>query len=124
MRDGIQAFLQQQDFLMAFDAPELLLCFEESGGDAAQRLISFAPTLYVPGHPLNRRQARFRRVGGGQFPAQHRSYTDAVHHQRFFQPFLQAPGGARIDPLQLPEDFLQRSFGLRIVVHRLGIAHA
>jgi hypothetical protein len=45
------------------------------------------------------------------------------HRQRFFQPFLQAPVSAGIDPLQLPEDFLQRLFGLRVVVHRVGIAH-
>jgi hypothetical protein len=33
----IQAFLQQQDFLIAFDASELLLCFQESCGCPAQR---------------------------------------------------------------------------------------
>src|SRR5260370_1256411 len=119
----IQAFLQQQDFLIAFDASELLVCFQGSCSGPAQRLISFAPTLYVSRHPLHRRQARFDRVGGGQFPPQHRSYTQAMHRQRFFQSFLQAPGGARIDPFQLPEDFLQRFFGLRVVVHRVGIAH-
>jgi len=46
-----------------------------------------------------------------------------MHRQRFFQPFLQAPGRARIDPFQLSEDFLQRLFGLRVAVHRVGIAH-
>jgi hypothetical protein len=46
-----------------------------------------------------------------------------MRRQRFFQPFLQAPGSARIDPFQLPEDFLQRLFGLRVVVHRISIAH-
>src|ERR1700740_3167694 len=66
----IQAFLQQQDFLIAFDAPELLFCFQKSCGGPAQRLISFAPTFYVPRHPLNGRQARFDRVGSGQFPRQ------------------------------------------------------
>jgi hypothetical protein len=30
-------------------------CFQESCGGPAQRLISFAPTLYVPSHPLHRR---------------------------------------------------------------------
>jgi len=47
-----------------------------------------------------------------------------MHRQRFFHSFLQAPGSAGIDPFQLPEDFLQRLFGLRVVVHRVGIAHA
>jgi len=46
-----------------------------------------------------------------------------MHRQRFFQTFLQAPRSARIDPFQLPEDFLQRLFGLHVVVHRIGIAH-
>ena len=119
----IQAFLQQQNFLIAFDASKLLLCFQKSGGGPAQRLISFAPTLYVSRHPLHRRQARFDRVGGGQFPPQHPSYTQAMDHQRFFQPFLQAPGSSWIDALQLPEDFLQRLFSLRVVVHRVRIAH-
>jgi hypothetical protein len=84
--------------LIAFDASELLLGFQESCGGSAQRLISFSPTLYVSRHPLHRGQTRFDRVGGGQFPTQHRSYTQAMHRQRFFQPFLQAPGSARIDP--------------------------
>src|SRR3974390_2532415 len=47
-----------------------------------------------------------------------------MHGQRFFQPFLEASGCARIDPFQLPEDFLQRFFGLHVVVHRIGIAHS
>ena len=119
----ITPVLQQQDFLVAFDASELLLCFQESCGCPAQRLISFAPTLYVSRHPLDRGQARFDRVGGGQFPPQHCSDTQAMHRQRFFQPFLQAPGSARIDPFQLPEDFLLRLLGLRVVVHRICIAH-
>jgi len=46
-----------------------------------------------------------------------------MNRQRFFQSFLQAPGRARIDPFQLPEDFLQRFFGPRVVVHRVRIAH-
>src|SRR6516162_3498260 len=119
----IQAFLQQQDFLIALDAPELLLRFQEPRGGPAQRLISFTPTFYVPSHPLHRRQARFDRVGGGEFPTQHRSDTQAMHRQRFFQPFLKTPGSARINPFQLPEDFLQRGFGVRVVVHRVGIEH-
>ena len=41
-----------------------------------------------------------------------------------FQPFLQAPGRARIDPFQLLEDFLQGLLGLRVVVHRVRIAHS
>src|SRR6202041_1663944 len=47
-----------------------------------------------------------------------------MHRQCFFQPFLQAPGRARIDPFQLAEDFLQRLFGFRVVVHRARLAHA
>jgi hypothetical protein len=81
----------------ADDASELFLCFQESCGGPAQRLISFAPTLYVASHPLHRGQTRFDRVGGGQFPTEHRSYTQAMHRQRFFQPFLQAPGSTRIE---------------------------
>src|SRR5207247_1366371 len=119
----IQAFLQQQDFLISFDASELFLCFQQSRGGPAQRLISFAPTLYVSRHPLHRRQARFDRIGRGQFPTQHCSYSQPMYGQRFFQPFLKTPGSARIDSLQLPEDFLQSLFGLRVVVHRVGIAH-
>ena|ERR1700756_4743206 len=46
-----------------------------------------------------------------------------VSRLRFFEPLLQAPGSARIDPFQLPEDFLQRLFGLRVVVLRVGISH-
>src|SRR5260370_20825389 len=46
-----------------------------------------------------------------------------MHRQRFFQTFLQAPGSARIDSFQLSEDFLQRLIGLRVVVHRISIAH-
>jgi hypothetical protein len=45
------------------------------------------------------------------------------NRQRFFQPFLQARGCARIDPFQLAEDFLQRLFGFRVVIHCVGIAH-
>jgi hypothetical protein len=60
----IQPLLQRQDFTIAFDTSELRLGFQESGGDPAQRLISFAPALYVSRHPLHRRQARFDRVGG------------------------------------------------------------
>jgi len=41
----------------------------------------------------------------------------------FLPALLQAPGRARIDPFQLSEDFLQRLFGLRVAVHRVGIAH-
>src|SRR6266436_9417604 len=47
-----------------------------------------------------------------------------MHRQCFFQPFLQAPRRARIDSFQLPEDFLQRLFGLRVVVHRIRVAHS
>ena len=50
----VQAFLQQQNFLIAFDASELLLCFQESSGRPAQRLISFSPAFYVACHPLHR----------------------------------------------------------------------
>ena len=63
---GIQALLQQQDFLIAFDASELFLCFQESCGGPAQRLISFSPTLYVARHPLHRGPTRLNRVGGGR----------------------------------------------------------
>ena len=90
MREGFKGSLQQQDFLITFDAPKLLLCFQKAGGGPAQRLISFAPTFYVSRHPLDRGQARFDRVGGGEFAPQHCSYTQAMHRQRFFQPFLQA----------------------------------
>jgi len=41
----IQALFQQQHFLIAFYAPELLLGFQKSGGGPAQRLISFSPAL-------------------------------------------------------------------------------
>src|SRR5258708_3033769 len=47
-----------------------------------------------------------------------------MHRQCFFQPFLQAPRRCRIYSFQLPEDFLQRLFGLRVVVHRVRIAHS
>src|SRR6266851_661272 len=47
-----------------------------------------------------------------------------MHRQCFFQPFLQAPRRARIDSFQLPENFLQRLFGLRVVVHRVRVAHS
>src|SRR6516165_4444287 len=119
----IQAFLQQQEFLKAFDASERFLRFQEPGSRPTQRLISFSPALYVPRHALHRRQTRFDRVGGCQFSPQHRSDTQAMDGQRLFQPLLEASCRARIDPFQLPEDFLQRRFGLRVVVHRIRIAH-
>src|SRR5215469_1213907 len=111
------------DFLIAFNASELLLRFQESGARPAQRLISFSPAFYVPRHPLHRRQARSDRVGSRQFPPQHPSYAQAMYRQRLFQPLLQASSRTRIDPFQLPEDFFQRGFGFRVVVHRVGIAH-
>jgi len=37
-----------------------------------------------------------------------------MYGQRLFQPFLQAPGSAGIDLFELPEDFLQRRFSLRV----------
>jgi hypothetical protein len=45
-----------------------------------------------------------------------RSDTQAIPRQSFFQSFVQAPGRARIHSFQLPEDFLQRLFGLRAVI--------
>src|SRR5260370_582825 len=81
----IQAFLQQQDFLIAFDASELLLCFQQSCGGPPQRLISFAPTLYVSRPPLHRRPARFDPLGGRQFPPPHRSITP-IHRRWRFRP--------------------------------------
>ena len=48
--------------MITFDASELLLCFQESCGGPAQRLISFSPTLYVASHPLHRGQTRFDRL--------------------------------------------------------------
>src|SRR6516164_11010285 len=119
----IQAFLQQQEFLKAFDASELFLRLQEPGSRPTQRLISFSPALYVPRHALHRRQTRFDRVGGRQFSPQYRSDTQAMYGQRLFQPLLEASCRARIDPFQLPEDFLQHRFGLRVVVHRIRVAH-
>jgi hypothetical protein len=126
MRDGFRRSFSNKIFLIAFDASELLLGFQESGGGPAQRLISCAPTLYVSRHPLHGRQARFDRVGSGQFPPQHRSYSQAMYRQRFFQPLLQAPGSARIDSFQLPKDFLvvlmidRIHFGGQVLVVALG----
>src|SRR5215472_13084949 len=54
----VQTLLQHQNFLIAFDASELLFSLQESCSSPAQRLISFSPALYVPRHPLHRRQAR------------------------------------------------------------------
>src|SRR5262249_3777597 len=88
-----------------------------------QRLISFSPAFYVACHSLHRRQARFDRIGGGQFPPQHPSDTQAMHRQRLVQSFCQASRRARINPFQLSEDFLQPCFGFRVVVHCIGVAH-
>src|SRR5262249_28523832 len=102
---------------------ELFLCFQESCSGPAQRLIAFSPALYVSGHTLHRRQARFDRIGGGQFPSQHPSDTQAMYRQRFFQPFLQAAVSAGIDPFQLSKDFLQRFFRIRVAIHRIRVTH-
>jgi len=74
----IQAFLQQQDFLIAFDASELLLGFQESCGPPAQVDFLLASVLRCVPRAVPS-TARFDRVGGGQFPSQYRSDTQAMY---------------------------------------------
>src|SRR5215467_9380712 len=68
-----------------------------------------APRFIVRRRHTLRRQARFDRIGDGQFPSQHPSDNQAMYRKSFFEPFLQAPGGAGIDPFQLSKDFCKAS---------------
>ena len=44
-----------------------------------------------------------------------------MHRERFFHAFLQAAGGARIQFHQLPMQSFQRTFGVGVFGHGVGI---
>lgn len=120
----IQPAMHDLELAVAFHAPEVLFRFEQPARVPAQRLIAAAPALHVGRHALDRRDARLDRVRRRQRVPQQPAHPQAMHRQRFFQPFFQTARRTRIRALQLSEEFLRLGLGPGVIRHGIEEHHA
>ena len=100
---------------VTFDATELALGTQESGGAPTSPHVALAPTLHPPGDVLRHAEGRLDRIGGGQGAAKQLWHAQANHRERFLHPFSEAGGGIRVQTLQPASRGLQTLEGLVVV---------
>src|SRR6266852_7140810 len=106
---------------MPDDSAELALSDQEPGANPSFDLITRPPTLHVPAYSFDDRESGLNHVGATERPAELIGDAQPVDGERFLQALFQAARGARIQVHQLAMQTVQRTLGVGVVRHRVGV---